>query len=177
MQWLKALGVMSGVLAGGILLADEPVSAPSRVPQLIDQLGHEEFAERENAGDELLKIGFPAYKQLEAATRNDDREISYRAARLLVRIREADLAEIKARLGSHRLVTLTGSGGVGKTRLAIEAGKAVLDRFTDGVWLAELAPLNDAQLVTSIIGETSRSLASRRYSTVAPRLNAVQTTR
>ena len=67
--------------------------------------------------------------------------------------READLANIKARLGSHRLVTLTGSGGVGKTRLAIEAGRSVLDRYPDGVWLAELAPLHDSQLVTSIIGE------------------------
>src|SRR6516162_554101 len=67
--------------------------------------------------------------------------------------READLADIKARLGSHRLVTLTGSGGVGKTRLAIEVGRSLLDRYPDGVWLAELAPLNDSQLVTSIIGE------------------------
>jgi predicted ATPase/DNA-binding winged helix-turn-helix (wHTH) protein len=67
--------------------------------------------------------------------------------------READLAEIKARLSGQRLVTLTGAGGVGKTRLAIEAGKAVLDRFAEGVWLAELAPLNDAQLVTAIIAE------------------------
>src|SRR5262245_17425107 len=67
--------------------------------------------------------------------------------------READLAEVKARLSSHRLVTLTGSGGVGKTRLVIEAGRGLLERYPDGVWLAELAPLNDAQLVTSIIGE------------------------
>src|SRR5882724_9287742 len=67
--------------------------------------------------------------------------------------READLAEIKARLSTHRLVTLTGSGGVGKTRLSIEAGRSLLDRYPDGVWLAELAPLNDSQLVTSIIGE------------------------
>ena len=67
--------------------------------------------------------------------------------------REGDLAEIKARLNSHRLLTLTGSGGVGKTRLAIEAGGAVLDNYPDGVWLAELAPLSDAQLVTSIIGD------------------------
>ena len=67
--------------------------------------------------------------------------------------READLAEIKARLSTHRLVTLTGSGGVGKTRLVIEAGRGLLERYPDGVWLAELAPLNDAQLVTSIIGE------------------------
>jgi predicted ATPase/DNA-binding winged helix-turn-helix (wHTH) protein len=67
--------------------------------------------------------------------------------------READLADITARLGAHRLVTLTGSGGVGKTRLSIEAGRNVLDRYPDGVWLAELAPLNDPQLVTSIIGD------------------------
>src|SRR4029450_6585674 len=67
--------------------------------------------------------------------------------------READVAEIKARLTNHRLVTLTGAGGVGKTRLAIEAGNGVLDRYPDGVWLAELAPLSDAQLVISIIAE------------------------
>ena len=67
--------------------------------------------------------------------------------------REAELAEIKTRLIGHRLVTLTGSGGVGKTRLAIEAGRSLLERYPDGVWLAEFAPLSDAQLVTSIIGE------------------------
>ena len=67
--------------------------------------------------------------------------------------REANLAEINVQLSSHRLVTLTGSGGVGKTRLSIEAGRGLLERYPDGVWLAELAPLNDAQLVTSIIGE------------------------
>ena len=67
--------------------------------------------------------------------------------------REAELAEVKARLTGHRLVTLTGTGGVGKTRLAVEAGSGVLDRYPDGVWLAELAPLNDAQLVTSIIAD------------------------
>ncbi|MFL6797998.1 MAG: winged helix-turn-helix domain-containing protein [Xanthobacteraceae bacterium] len=67
--------------------------------------------------------------------------------------RDHDLAEIKSRLSSHRLVTLSGAGGVGKTRLAIEAGKASLDRYAEGVWLAELAPLNDAQLVTSIIAD------------------------
>jgi predicted ATPase/DNA-binding winged helix-turn-helix (wHTH) protein len=67
--------------------------------------------------------------------------------------REAELAAIKACLATHRLVTLTGAGGVGKTRLAIETGRAGLDRYADGVWLAELAPLDDARLVTSIIAE------------------------
>src|SRR4029077_20440711 len=67
--------------------------------------------------------------------------------------REAELAQIKASLENHRLVTLTGSGGGGKRRLVIEAGRAGLERYADGVWFAELAPLDNAQLVTSIIAE------------------------
>src|SRR5919204_561010 len=46
-----------------------------------------------------------------------------------------------------------GAAGVGKTRLSIEAGISLLDNYSDGVWLAELAPLDDAQLVTAIIGD------------------------
>ena len=67
--------------------------------------------------------------------------------------REAELAEIATHLDSHRLVTLAGSGGVGKTRLAIEAGNRLLANYPDGVWLAELAPLDDPQLVTAIIAD------------------------
>jgi len=91
--------------------------------------------------------------------------------------READLADITARLAAHRLVTLTGSGGVGKTRLAIEAGRNVLDRYPDGVWLAELAPLNDPQLVTSIIGDVlgvSLNAASGAIETLASALRNKQ---
>ena len=91
--------------------------------------------------------------------------------------REGDLAEIKARLNSHRLLTLTGSGGVGKTRLAIEAGGAVLDNYPDGVWLAELAPLSDAQLVTSIIGDVlgvSLSVATAAIETLTSALKDKQ---
>lgn len=91
--------------------------------------------------------------------------------------READLADITARLAAHRLVTLTGSGGVGKTRLSIEAGRKVLDRYPDGVWLAELAPLNDPQLVTSIIGDVlgaSLNAASGAIETLASALKNKQ---
>ncbi|XVQ10273.1 BTAD domain-containing putative transcriptional regulator [Spirillospora sp. CA-255316] len=52
--------------------------------------------------------------------------------------RDGAVAEIRARLGSDRLVTLTGPGGVGKTRLAVEAARGV-DGFDDGVWMVELA--------------------------------------
>jgi non-specific serine/threonine protein kinase len=61
--------------------------------------------------------------------------------------RERELAEVRARLTTDRLVTLTGVGGCGKTRLALEVARAVLDRYPDGVWLVELAALVDAALV------------------------------
>ena len=53
--------------------------------------------------------------------------------------RESELAEVAAVLAAHRLVTLTGSGGVGKTRLALEVASRLADEFPDGVWVFELA--------------------------------------
>ena len=66
--------------------------------------------------------------------------------------RESEAAQIKAVLSNCRLVTLTGAGGVGKTRLAIEVGRTLLERYPDGVWFVELAPLADAQLIAPTIG-------------------------
>lgn len=63
----------------------------------------------------------------------------------------ADLQRRVANLASARVVTLTGSGGVGKTRAATEIGWLVVDEFVDGVWITELAPVNDADLVVSTI--------------------------
>jgi predicted ATPase/class 3 adenylate cyclase len=65
--------------------------------------------------------------------------------------REKEIAEIKALLASSRLVTLTGSGGTGKTRLSIEVGTQELAQFTNGVWMIELAPLSDpAQIIPAL---------------------------
>src|ERR1700682_2857194 len=61
--------------------------------------------------------------------------------------RETEIASLKQRLADQRLVTLTGSGGVGKTRLALQAAGEVLDEFSGGVWLVELALLTDAALL------------------------------
>jgi predicted ATPase/DNA-binding winged helix-turn-helix (wHTH) protein len=61
--------------------------------------------------------------------------------------RDAEVTEILNLSTSHRLVTLAGAGGIGKTRLAIEAARHLLPRFADGVWLAELGPLSDPGLV------------------------------
>ncbi|QLJ00715.1 winged helix-turn-helix domain-containing protein [Streptomyces sp. NEAU-sy36] len=65
--------------------------------------------------------------------------------------READLAAIGADLGTARLVTLLGPGGAGKTRLSQEAAEAVRDSVRDGVWLAELAPVDDPDAVPQAV--------------------------
>ena len=61
--------------------------------------------------------------------------------------RAQELARVEELLGGARLVTLTGTGGTGKTRLAVEAGARLAGRFADGVWLAELAGVADPGLV------------------------------
>ncbi|HET9587397.1 MAG TPA: adenylate/guanylate cyclase domain-containing protein, partial [Anaerolineales bacterium] len=65
--------------------------------------------------------------------------------------RARELAETKERLAGARLLTLTGPGGTGKTRLSIELGGEVLSAFGDGVWLIELAPLADPALMIQTI--------------------------
>ncbi|MDQ1424507.1 MAG: hypothetical protein QOD72_2005, partial [Acidimicrobiaceae bacterium] len=57
--------------------------------------------------------------------------------------RTEELEDVKGLLRAYRLVTLTGCGGVGKTRLALEAAASVIGEHHDGVWLVELAPLRD----------------------------------
>jgi predicted ATPase/DNA-binding XRE family transcriptional regulator len=65
--------------------------------------------------------------------------------------RERELAEAKQLLSNTRLLTLTGPGGTGKTRLALQIAQDVLSTFTNGVWLVELAPLTDPSLIPQTI--------------------------
>jgi DNA-binding winged helix-turn-helix (wHTH) protein len=61
--------------------------------------------------------------------------------------REAALSEVTDLVTTHRLVTLTGEGGIGKTRLGLQVARQLLPEFADGVWVTELAPLADPALV------------------------------
>ena len=65
--------------------------------------------------------------------------------------RETEVIEVRKLMETSRLVTLTGAGGSGKTRLALQVAVEALDDFAEGVWLAELASLADPALVTSAV--------------------------
>lgn len=69
--------------------------------------------------------------------------------------RDEELARVVALIESHRCVTLTGVGGVGKTRLALAAAAELLDRFDDGVFFVELAALADESLIAQVVGEAA----------------------
>jgi non-specific serine/threonine protein kinase len=66
--------------------------------------------------------------------------------------REVELAEVTRLLGTTRLLTLTGSGGCGKSRLALRVATDLVNAYVDGVWLVELASLNDPQLIAQAVG-------------------------
>ena len=76
-----------------------------------------------------LRVEFPSLKALDTTPGN------LRPAATSLIGRESDITDIEAATRSHRLVTLTGVGGVGKTRLALEAAARLADEFPDGVWV------------------------------------------
>jgi class 3 adenylate cyclase len=80
--------------------------------------------------------------------------------------RTRELEEVKRLIESNRLLTLLGPGGTGKTRLLLQAAGHLVERFPDGVWLVELAPLTNPELVAEktaavlgVRGQADRSLA------------------
>src|SRR3712207_1131915 len=75
--------------------------------------------------------------------------------------REKELAEIGLLLtqevtGSFRIVTLTGAGGTGKTRLALQVATGVLQFYADGAWFVDFAPLSDPSLIPHAIATSLR---------------------
>jgi predicted ATPase/class 3 adenylate cyclase len=83
--------------------------------------------------------------------------------------RQMELAEVAHALGQHRLVTLIGPGGSGKTRLALEAATSLLPEVPDGIWFVSLAPLTDGRGVLAAVTQSLR-ISDRAQETVADTL-------
>jgi len=81
--------------------------------------------------------------------------------------RDAEMTQVRALLAGSRLVTLTGAGGVGKTRLALEVAAGMMPEFSVGVWQADLAPLTDPGLVPITVARAIGLRDAPRRSTMA----------
>ncbi len=92
-----------------------------------------------------LRQTFPALRSLEATPNNLPQQMTSFIGR------ERELGEVRKLLAETRLLTLLGSGGLGKTRLSLQLAADAMDSFPDGVWLVELAPLDDARLVSQVV--------------------------
>ncbi len=97
-----------------------------------------------------LETDFPPVRSLDTLPNNLPRQLSSFVGR------GDEIAAAEARLAEATMVTLTGTGGVGKTRLALEIGAHVLMSFSDGVWLVELASLTEGELVDDAVAAALR---------------------
>jgi predicted ATPase len=92
-----------------------------------------------------LRVEFPPLRALDTSPGN------LRPATTSLIGRESEVAELQAAVKAHRLVTLTGVGGVGKTRLALEVAAHLADEFPDGVWFFDLAAVADPAVVPDAV--------------------------
>ena len=99
-----------------------------------------------------LREAFPALRSLEATPNNLPQQLTSFVGR------EREIEDAEALLARTRLLTLSGIGGLGKTRLALQIAGKVLDRYRDGAWFVDLAPIRDGALVA---GETANVLGVR----------------
>lgn len=153
---LLAIGHGGQVLVSGASRAFLPDARPDGY-ELVDRGEHrlrdldlpERVFEIRAAG---LATEFPPLRSLEAHRTNLPIQVTSFVGR------ERELAEIGGLLKNHRVVTLVGVGGTGKTRVMLQAAAEFLDRYRDGAWLVELAPVVDPALVER---EVARALGVR----------------
>ena len=107
-----------------------------------------------------LASDFPPLQSLDARPNNLPVELTSFVGR------ERELAEIGSLVTSHRLVTLLGPGGTGKTRLALQAAGDLIEKLPDGAWLVQLAPVTDPELVAQTVLNDLRLPESPSRSTI-----------
>jgi len=145
----RAARVMAAGHGGQVLLADSTAGLLSGV-DLVD-LGPRRLRDLPTSVQvfqvqaEGLRTDFPPLRALDVSPGN------LRPAPTSFIGRESELDEVQAAVKAHRLVTLTGVGGVGKTRLAVEVAGRLADEFPDGVWFFELAAVTDPAAVPDAV--------------------------
>jgi predicted ATPase len=154
----RAARVMAAGHGGQILLAESTAGLLSGV-DLVD-LGPRRLRDLPTSVQvfqvqaEGLRTDFPPLRALDAGPGN------LRPAPTSFIGRESELDEVQAAVKAHRLVTLTGVGGVGKTRLAVEVAARLVDEYPDGVWFFELAAVTDPaaipDAVAAVLGITQQ---------------------
>ena len=138
---------------GGQILVSATVSQANAVasPFSLRSLGQHRLKDLGQEEEIFQLIGpgladdFPPLNTVEAKPNNLPLQLSRFIGR------EAELATLGGLLAAHRLVTLLGAGGIGKTRLAVQTASAALAHYPDGVWLVELAGLGDAEQVAPAV--------------------------
>ena len=155
---LMRLHILSGDHASAVRVFQTCVAVMKR------ELGIDVSALTLEAYKRLMKTESPSVSVAEFTPKLRSHNLPVHLTNFIGRKREiADLKQLlmpvshsdgRAADGEKRLITLTGAGGCGKTRLAIEVAKELLDAFTDGVWLVELTPIADPTLVPMAVATT-----------------------
>jgi predicted ATPase/class 3 adenylate cyclase len=152
---LNRIGRLLSVCNGGQILLSQATQAilGGRLPAgsgLID-LGSHRLRDLTSAehiyqvsGEGILE-SFPALKTIDAVPNNLPVQLTDIIGR------EHELEELRRAIDSGRLITLTGPGGVGKSRLAIQSAAELMPDYPDGVWLVELAPISEAENILPVI--------------------------
>ena len=150
----RAARIMSTAHGGQVLLSQAVASlVGDRLPSQVDLLDLGTVRLRDLASPERiyqlrhpkLRDKFPELRSLEATPNNLPQQLTSFVGR------ESDLAELKQLAARIRLLTLLGVGGIGKSRLSLQVGAELIEDFSDGVWLVELAPLTDPRLVPQAV--------------------------
>jgi predicted ATPase/class 3 adenylate cyclase len=148
----RAARVMAAGHGGQILLSSSTASlidgmdlVDLGVHRLRDISGGERLFQVRAPG---LKTAFPSLRTLDAVPGN----LPVQSTSLIGR--ESQVVQLAGLVREHRLVTLTGVGGVGKSRLALEVAAWVVEDFPDGVWLVELAAVGDPAAVPDVVATT-----------------------
>jgi predicted ATPase/class 3 adenylate cyclase len=152
----RAARIMKAAHGGQVLLSQAVVDhVNQRLPQSVSLRDLGAVRLRDLATSEHvyqlvhpgLRRDFPALRSLEATPNNLPQQVTSFIGR------ERELADAKRLLEGTRLLTLLGMGGLGKTRLSLQIAADVLEKYPDGVWFVDLAPITDPSLVPNVAAQ------------------------